>query len=247
MQKFFVEKNQIVDKKAYIRGEDVNHIINVLKLKKGEEIIICDKESNISYKSKLLNISKEKVECDLIEKIEYTTESLIDVTIFQGLPKADKMEYIIQKSTEIGVKEIVPVKLKRCIVKLDQKDALKKCERWQKIAETAAKQSKRDIIPKIGNVIDINNLKNEIKKFDLFLVAYEEEESCSLKQILKQEKKKSGLKIAVLIGTEGGLEKEEVEILKLNGAKVITLGKRILRTETAPIVVLSNIMYEFEM
>lgn len=168
----------------------------------------------------------------------------IDITIYQGLPKADKMELIIQKTTEIGVKKIVPVAMERSIVKLNEKDAKKKIERWQKIAEVAAKQSKRDIIPKIQNIIKISDLCNEIKEYDLFLVAYENEEKITLKQILKQNKETK--KIGVLVGPEGGIDNKEIEKLLQNGAKVVSLGKRILRTETAPITIVSNLVYEFE-
>lgn len=154
------------------------------------------------------------------------------------------MELIIQKTTEIGVKKIVPVAMERSIVKLNEKDAKKKIERWQKIAEVAAKQSKRDIIPKIENVIKISDLCSEISQYDLFIVAYEDEKEIMLKQILKQNKETK--KIGVLVGPEGGIDGKEIEKLVENGAKIVSLGKRILRTETAPITIASNIVYEFE-
>lgn len=134
--------------------------------------------------------------------------------------------------------------MERSIVKLNEKDAKKKIERWQKIAEVAAKQSKRDIIPKIENVIKISDLCSEISQYDLFIVAYEDEEEIMLKQILKQNKKTK--KIGVLVGPEGGIDGKEIEKLVENGAKIVSLGKRILRTETAPIVIASNIVYELE-
>ena len=154
------------------------------------------------------------------------------------------MELIIQKTVEVGVKKITPVAMERCVVKLDEKDAKKKIDRWQKIAEVAAKQSKRDIIPEIGNVISISNLYNKVNEYDVFIVAYEEEQQKTLKQVLKEYKNLK--KIGVLIGTEGGIDIKEIESLKQNGAIIVTLGNRILRTETAPIVIASNIVYELE-
>lgn len=154
------------------------------------------------------------------------------------------MELIIQKTTEIGVKKIIPVAMERSIVKLNEKDAKKKIERWQKISEVAAKQSKRDIIPKIENIIKISDLCNKIKGYELFIVAYENEEEITLKQILQENKEIK--KIGVLVGPEGGIDEKEIEKLVQNGAKTVSLGKRILRTETAPITIASNIVYEFE-
>lgn len=154
------------------------------------------------------------------------------------------MELIIQKTTEIGVKKVIPVAMERSIVKLNEKDVKKKIERWQKIAQVAAKQSKRDIIPKIENVINIHTLCDKIKEYDLFIVAYENEEEITLKQILKENKEIK--KIGILVGPEGGIDEKEIEKVVQNGAKVVSLGKRILRTETAPIAITSNIVYEFE-
>lgn len=251
MPKFFVSNNQIRDEEIHIIGEDVNHIVNVLRLKIDNEIYICDRELGITYNTKIVSLSRESVICKILQKSNKITESNVDVTIFQGLPKADKMEYIIQKSTELGVKTIVPVVMKRCIVKVNAKDEIKKIERWQKIAETASKQSGRNLIPTIGLIQNINQIKVKFSDFDLVIVAYEEEDIVTLKDELKKLNntyiEKSNLKIGIVIGPEGGLDKEEVERLREGGAKVITLGKRILRTETASLTILSNIMYEFEL
>lgn len=244
MQKFFVENNQIKNDFVEIVGEDVNHIVNVLRLQKQDEIIICNKEKKRSYQTKILEIEKEKVICQIINQIKQTTESNVHVTIFQGLPKADKMEYIIQKSTELGVEKIVPVSMTRSIVKIIGKDENKKRERWQKIAEVAAKQSKRDMIPEIKNIQTISQIADEINNFDLFLVAYEDEKEITLKSVLQRIEDKNSINIGIVIGPEGGIEVKEVQELQQKGAKVITLGKRILRTETASLCVLSNIMYE---
>ena len=156
------------------------------------------------------------------------------------------MELIIQKTTEIGVSKIIPVEMARCIVKLDEKDAKKKIERWQKVAEGAAKQSKRDKIPKIEEKIKLKDIQSKIDEYDIFLIAYEEEIKNSLKKQLKMLNKKEKYKIGVLVGPEGGIAKEEIEMLKGENVKLVTLGKRILRTETAPIVITSNIIYELE-
>ena len=249
MPKFFVAQNQIENESIYINGEDVNHIVNVLRLTNDDEIFICNKDNNITYKSKIVKIEKNKVTCKIEEILENNTESNINVTIFQGLPKADKMEYIIQKTTELGVKEIVPVMMKRSIVKLDGKEADKKIERWQKIAEVASKQSGRDAIPSIGKILKVQELANKVSAYDMFIIAYEKENDVTLKQMLKSIKIKENekLKIGVLIGPEGGIDETEIDLLKEKGAKIITLGKRILRTETAPITILSNIMYEYEL
>lgn len=247
MQKFFVETNQIKEEKIEIIGEDVNHIANVLRLQKEDEIIICNKDENISYQAGIIKIEKDKVTCEIIEKIEETTESNIHVTIFQGLPKADKMEYIIQKSTELGVRKIIPVAMTRSIVKLNGKDAIKKIERWNKIAEVAAKQSKRDIIPEVGMIQGIHQVAEKINEFDIFLIAYENEKEVTLKSVLRTIKlEQNNVKIGIVIGPEGGIEPKEVEELQEKGAQIITLGNRILRTETASLCILSNIMYELE-
>lgn len=250
MPKFFVANSQIIDNNIRIIGEDVNHISNVLRMKTNDEIIVCDKDRNITYNTEILEISKKYILCKIQDEVKNEVESNIKVTIFQGLPKSDKMELIIQKTTELGVKEIVPVSMKRCIVKLEGKDESKKIERWKKIAEVAAKQSGRNMIPEVKRIINIKDIQNMVSDFDLILVAYEEERNVTLKNILKklkEEKNKKDLKIGVVIGPEGGIDEEEIIDLKESGAKVITLGNRILRTETAPLTVLSNIMYEFEM
>ena len=158
------------------------------------------------------------------------------------------MELVIQKSVELGVFDITPVEMKRCIVKLKEKDKEKKLQRWQKISEVAAKQCGRNIIPKINTFQNLKNICQNFKEYDIVLVCYENEKEKTLKQELKKiiKENKKDVKIAIVVGPEGGIEKEEVEIMQENGAKVITLGKRILRTETVALNVLSVIMYELE-
>ena len=178
----------------------------------------------------------------IIKEME-STELNVKITLFQGLPKKDKMELIIQKAVELGVFNIVPVDMKNCIVKLKDED--KKISRWQEISEAAAKQSKRNIIPKIEKLMKIKDLKDKIKDYDLCIVAYEDENNTTLKDILN--KNKNAKNIALIIGPEGGISKEEVQLLNENGAKTASLGKRILRTETAGISMISMITYEFEL
>lgn len=245
MQRFFVEENQVdvEEQKIHIIGEDVNHIKNVLRCKLKEKIEVCNKQNAKAYLCEISDISDIEIVVDILEELSNNKESNLYINIIQGLPKADKMELIIQKCTELGVKEFTPLALKRCVVKLDGKDALKKVERWQKQAEVAAKQSGRDIIPKVNNVYNINNIFDLIKDYDLVLLAYENEEENLLRNEINKCKDKN-IKIAIIIGPEGGLEEKEVETLKENGAVVVSLGKRILRTETVAMTLTSILMYE---
>lgn len=246
MYKFFIETNQINKDSIQIKGEDVNHIKNVLRLKLTDKIQICNKDNKKTYECEIKELGKQSIECKIVEELNYTTESNVYVHLLQGLPKAEKMETIIQKTTEIGVSEITPIIMERCIVKLDEKSKQKKCERWQKIAEVAAKQSKRDVIPKVNLPLNLKNAYENLRNYDIVLVAYEEEQNTTIKQILKQLHNKEKVKIAIIIGPEGGIEEQEIQYLKQNGAKIVSLGKRILRTETAPIVMAGIIMYELE-
>ena len=246
MQKFFVETNQIKNDTVQIIGDDVKHIAKVLRLQEGDVIIVCDKNQKISYQAHITNIEKEKVICNIETTVEQQTESKVQVTIFQGLPKADKMEYIIQKAVELGAEKIVPVSMARSIVKIKGQDGEKKILRWQKIAEGAAKQSKRDQIPMVDTIKTIEEVERQIPEFDLFLVAYEEEKGHTLKEVLQSVKQKQEIRIGVVIGPEGGIDSREVETLRQQKAKTVTLGNRILRTETASLCILSNIMYELE-
>lgn len=249
MYKFFVPGNQIEEDIINIIGTDVNHISNVLRLKIDDEILVTNKDNEKTYLSKIVKFSKENIICRIIKNKEDTTESNIYIDIYQGLPKSDKMEYIIQKTTELGVKNIIPVDMERCVVKIDKKSESKKIERWQKISEVAAKQSKRDYIPKIGNIIKIEDICNITSKYDIILLAYEDENKTTIKDELKRIKQKSDnkLKIGIIIGPEGGVSEKEVNKLISSGIKCVSLGKRILRTETAPIVMVSDIIYEFEL
>ena len=156
MPKFFVTTNQINGDIITIENEDVNHIKNVLRAKVNDQLEICNCEKLENYICKISKIEDKKISCEIVEKKDSDTESNIKVSIFQGLPKADKMELIIQKSVELGAFDITPVEMKRCVVKLKDKDRIKKIERWKKISEVAAKQCGRDIIPNVNDLIDIN-------------------------------------------------------------------------------------------
>lgn len=247
MRKFFVKSNQINDNYISIIDEDVNHIKNVLRLAIGEKIKICDKDNSKNYVCEIVEITNHEVNCTIIEEVEGEAEGNVELHIYQGLPKADKMELILQKGTELGVSKFIPVALKRCIVKLDGKDALKKIERWQKITEVASKQSGRDIVPEVANIETINDICNKINDYDLVMLAYELEENNYIKtELLNIKNTKENYKIAIVIGPEGGIDDKEAEKLKEAGAKIVSLGKRILRTETVALNILSIIMYELE-
>lgn len=251
MPKFFVNKKQVENETINIIGGDVNHIKNVLRKKEKEKIEICiigNEEKGIDTISEIEKIEENCIKCRILEYKVSETEGKIQVTIFQGLPKSDKMELVIQKSVELGVYEIYPTEMKRCIVKLKEQEANKKIARWQKISEVAAKQSGRNIIPQIKEKVNIKQVCNLVKDYDKLIVAYEEEKENSLKSELKsiKSKDKENIKIAILVGPEGGIDFEEIEELSKAGAVIVTLGKRILRTETVALNVLSNIMYELE-
>lgn len=244
MQRFFVQENQIDIQQKIIEiiGEDVNHIKNVLRCKVGEQIEICSKETNLAYLCEISNIN-ENIKTRILQKLENNKESTLHINIVQALPKADKMDFIIQKCTELGVKEFTPLSLKRCVVKIDSKDEQKKILKWQKQVEVASKQCGRDIIPKVNKIHNINTVQDLLKNYDLVLLAYENEENNTLKNEIEKINKKDAW-VAIIIGPEGGLEQTEVDFLKQNGAKVVTLGNRILRTETVGMAVTSIIMYE---
>lgn len=246
MQKFFVENNKISGSEAIIDGSDMNHIANVLRKKKDDIVLVGNKENSKTYFAQIKQINKDNIVLELTDELDECAEPNVEIDLYQGLPKFDKMELIIQKTIELGISSIIPLDMARCVVKLNEKDEEKKIERWQKIAEVAAKQSKRGKIPEIKNKLKIKNIKEYISEYDEFIVAYEEENTEKLKDILKSIEGKDSYKIGILIGPEGGISKEEIEMLKEFGCRIVTLGKRILRTETAPIAMTSNILYELE-
>lgn len=249
MPRFFVKTNQVKDNKIYIQGEDIKHIKNVLRKEIGNEIEICNSENKKAYICKIINFNNTDIECEIIQPLD-DQENKLNIDIYQGIPKLDKMELIIQKSVELGANAIIPLKLKRCIAKIDESNEVKKITRWQKIAESAAKQCESSEIPEVKNVHTIYDIINKDKQYDAIIVAYECEKQNTLKNVLLKLKEKNSEKeimnIAIIIGPEGGLETSEVDILKNNGAFIVSLGNRILRTETVALNMLSIIRYEFE-
>ena len=242
MPKFFIKTENLKEnEEIWITGSDVNHIKNVLRKKIDDKINICNSDTQKNYECVIKNIEENKIVCKILDEVKSLAESNLNITIFQGLPKSDKMELIIQKATELGVKTIVPVITKRTVIKLKDKDKQNKVDRWRKIAEVAAKQSGRDIIPTIENIINIADIKFD--EFDKIFVLYENEEKISIKDEIEQLKNdnKEELNIGIVIGPEGGFAESEIEQLRLNqNVSVVTLGKRILRTETAGVVMAGN-------
>lgn len=246
MPKFFVKSGDIVDDQIInLVGDNVKHIRKVLRKNVGDEVILCDRDNERNYLCEIQEMDNEKIVTRIKEEIIENKESNLCITVFQGLPKFEKMELIIQKTTELGVTKIVPTIMKRCVVKLNEKEKEKKKLRWKKIAEMAAKQSGRNRIPEIDNFINIKKLCENIKKYDIVIVAYENEDRNSIKtEVKKLNLQKKRLNIAVVIGPEGGFEPIEIEEMSRNGAKIVSLGKRILRTETVALVMTSILMYE---
>lgn len=246
MHRFFVELNQISGDVVVISGEDFKHITKVLRLGSGDEIEVCDGQG-IDYQVLLSTPGASSVSGTIKNRYPSEGENAdFSVTLFQGLPKGTKMEVIIQKSVELGVTDIVPFSSQRAISQIkDKKD--KKIERWQRIAYEAAKQSKRGIVPEVKSPCSLMNLLAAVAHYDVLFLAYEDENKQSLKMALKNLKKPDDfdkkLKIGVIIGPEGGFDPQEVETCKKAGVISVTLGKRILRTETAGMVVLSQINF----
>lgn len=245
MYQFFVESSQICGKIIYIIGSDVNHIKNVLRMKPGEEIAVSNGVDGKEYRCGITAIEEDRIVCELRFVKEDGMELSSRVYLFQGLPKADKMELIIQKAVELGVHEIIPVSTKRCVVKLEDKKAAAKITRWQGIAEAAAKQSKRRIVPRISNVMSFKEAIAKASSMDVKLIPYELAEGMERTKSL-MENLKAGQDIAVFIGPEGGFEEAEINLALSVGIEPVTLGKRILRTETAGFTVMAWIMYQLE-
>lgn len=243
MHKFFTDKGNFYDNKAKILGDDVKHLYRVLRLNEGDTIVLnnCQGEE---FLGQIEDISKTEVLVNVKEKLEINNESEVKIYLFQGLPKSQKMDLIVQKGTELGVLEFIPTITERVDIKL--KGDFKKLDRLNRIALEAAKQSKRTIVPTVTNPIDFKGAVERLKTMDLILVPYENQEGYGIKNLMTELKdEKNNIKtIGVLVGPEGGFEYSEIEELKENGAKIITLGKRILRTETAGFVCASLINYE---
>ncbi len=241
MHKFFINKEHIIGEKLYITKDDVNHIYRVLRLNKDDIIIVSDRKGK-EYISRIIEINKQTVICEIVEAFDNLSEPPVKIILYQGLPKAQKMELIIQKGVEIGICKIQPVITQRVIVKTEGKDITNKLERWRKISEEAAKQSNRGIIPEVLEPITFDEAIEEIKSLDLSIVPYEKEKSNGLKKILLDNS--NAKNIGVIIGPEGGFDEFEIDKCIKNGVLSVTLGPRILRTETAGIAVSSMILYQ---
>lgn len=241
MPRFFVEPDQIKEDKIEIIGQDVKHIRDVLRLVCDAPIEICNGEGT-DYNCLIDEINKETIIAKIISQNSSKSEAKTKVILFQSLIKGDKIEWVIQKSIEIGVAEIVPMQTTYCVSKMDQsKKSEAKINRWNKIAQSAAKQSGRGIIPKVTSAVTFGQALELCKKMDLALIAYEKEDQENLRSQIQG---LAGKTIGVLIGPEGGFSEEEILKAETAGIKAITLGPRILRSETASISLVSNILYE---
>lgn len=240
MSRFF--SDMIKDGIITLSEEDSAHIAKVLRAEIGEVITVCDCNGN-DHTAEIVEISKKSVSAKITQTKPCNAEPKVKIVLFQGLPKSSKMELIIQKCVEIGVCSIVPVATARAVVKLDEEKGKGKEERWNKIAREAAKQSGRGIIPTVETPVSFEKAVMRAKEFDMALIPYEKQEDMGIKDYLQSKSPKT---IAVYIGPEGGFEQEEIELAEQNNIKAVSLGKRILRTETAPLTMLSVLMYEYD-
>ena len=243
MFNFFANENQKHGDRYYIGGSDYNHIVNVLRMHNGDEFLVsCGGKSDLCV---IENTDNETVTALITEENYNDTSLPIEIYLFQGLPKADKLELIIQKTVELGISGIIPVEMSRCVVKLDDKKKNSKVSRWQSIAESAAKQSKRNVIPEVFDVLSYKEALKKAKDLDLLLVPYESKngmkDTADALSVIK-----SGMKIGILIGPEGGFDDKEIDLAEEMGGKIISLGKRILRTETAAITATAMLMLHTE-
>lgn len=242
MFQFFVDPKQIRKTDVLIMGKDVNHMKNVLRMRPGERVRVSDNEGRDIY-CQIREVGREQVILDILGEAE-GTEPPVKITLFQGLPKGDKMETVIQKAVELGVSEIIPVAMKNCVVKLDQKRAQAKQARWQAIAESAAKQSKRSLIPTVGPLMQFQDAAAYAKKLDVRLLPYENQRGMAhTREVLQKIKK--GSTVGIFIGPEGGYASVEIEQVQ-EEMELISLGNRVLRTETAGLCALSMLIYALE-
>ncbi|AUN13352.1 methyltransferase [[Clostridium] sordellii] len=242
MDRFFVEKKNVnlENNTCIIEGEDVKHISKVLRCRVGEELEICDNDNN-EYICEITSIDKSEVQLNIIDKVDIKRESDLKIKVYQGLPKGPKMEMILQKLTEVGVDEIILVQTKRTVVKVEDKKEDKKIERWERIIYEAAKQSKRGKIPKLRGILSFKEALSDMGKNDLNIAPYENERTKSIKQAIKGQDINN---IGIFVGPEGGFEDTEIKDIEDIGGQSVSLGPRILRTETASLVASSIVLYE---
>ena len=244
MSHFFITSDQIAGDELTIIGDDVNHMKNVLRMRVGEAFTAAD-DMGVFYRCEIQNLEKQEITAKILWKEEGSSELSSKIYLFQGLPKSDKMELIIQKAVELGAYEIVPVSTKRAIVKLDAKKEASKLKRWQAIAEGAAKQSGRMLVPQIHELMTFSEALQMAKTLDINVIPYECAKGMNgTREIFGSIK--PGMSVGIFIGPEGGFEESEVEKAKEAGVHPVTLGKRILRTETAGLTTLSILMYLLE-
>lgn len=254
MQHFFVEPSRINEREIVITGPDVNHIKNVLRMKEGEELSVGNGVDDTEYRCQIDHFTEKEVVCRIRFIKEEGVELPARIYLFQGLPKSDKMELVIQKAVELGAYEIIPVVTKRAVVKLDDKKARSKITRWQAVSEAAAKQSKRALVPRVHDLMTMQEAVAYAKGMDAKAIPYElsrgmEATRAWIASAADTVSLADGnaASIAVFIGPEGGFEESEIELAKEAGITPISLGRRILRTETAGLTILSILMYQLEM
>ena len=244
MARFFVNKDSICDNKIRISGDDAHHIARSLRMAEGDEAVVCDGEGK-EYRCFLEKIRDDECICNIIEEFSSGVESLIDITLCMAYPKGDKLETVIQKAVELGVTKIIPFESSRCIKRPKAEKADKQTQRLARIAEEAAKQCGRAKIPEVTRPVAYKEMLGAIGSCELTLLCYENEDEKSLKQALS--KTPSPKSIAVIVGSEGGFSPEEAEDAIKAGAVSVSLGRRILRCETAPLFALAAISYELEL
>lgn len=244
MFNFFATDNSRQGDCYHIRGNDFNHIKNVLRMHEGDSFLVS--EGGESHLCEIISFTENTAVAKITEKNYQSTELPIQIYLFQGMPKSDKLELIIQKTVELGVFAIIPTEMNRCVVKIDEKKKKSKLDRWQLIAESAAKQSKRNIIPEVVDILPFKEALKYCDNLDMILVPYEAKDGMAgTKNTLNEIR--AGMKIGIFIGPEGGFDEKEIELAKESGGKIISLGKRILRTETAAIASVSMCMLHTEM
>ena len=247
MQRYFVKK-RANENQYLIEADDRHHMIKVMRMEIGDQIICVDPNGETAV-CEIAKITDEQVVADVVQWIDEKSELPVSITIASGLPKGDKLEWIIQKGTELGAHEFIPFSARRSVVKWDEKKSAKKIDRWQKIAKEAAEQSHRGMVPEIISPLNFKALIERGKNFDYKIAAYEEESRSGETSIFSAtlQKMKKGESLLIVFGPEGGLAEEEVQILQENDFILCGLGPRILRTETAPLYALAAISYHFEL
>lgn len=244
MYRFFVPIENVEGERIRITGDDVNHARNVLRMSVGEKVVVSCGQG-VDYYCIIDYIRENQIDLRIEEEKAVVTELPVAITLFQALPKRDKMEFVIQKAVELGAAEIVPVQTRRCVVRLDRGKAEKKLVRWRAIAEAAAKQSGRGVIPEISEVMSFAEALNYAGKMDTMLIPYELYEGMA-DSVETMQRAAGGSSIGIFIGPEGGFERGEIEQAMERGAFPLSLGKRILRTETAGMAALSVLMFLIE-